>query len=437
MTLAAVASRARIQERNVEADLFLSVASEAEARMAMLLSVAVELDRADLAALLRSVWGEDQEWESAREQLERWPFVIRSSSGWRISGSIGTALAIEMRESHPAVFVRAHEVLAALEEELEATANPEEQWFVRGRIAYYLAGLDERRSAAAFGAAFADAPAMERSLARMWLAGLAIRQDYLLGSESRTIEFFRGFRQYVSGNRREAASSFELVFESGIGDIYSAIAMHLWAVVVGTRPGSKGRRILKDSIELSDKIELSDNAIMARHTLVWSMVAEANRQRGASSEILDEALTMATRNREAARATQELGLITWTRSGAAAIEWIATRAKETGSADPALVERLVAELDDVERVALSLNDLETAASAGNHAASILRDDGRYAEALDTIKRSLTAGESSGSIPANALTRLAKTAGSILRLTSDSRIHTLVDETLATIDRLKS
>lgn len=437
MTLAAVVSRARVQERNVEADLFLSVASDAETHMAMLLSVSVELGHADLAAISESVWGGDEDWGSALRQLQRWPFVSRSTSGLRIVGPIGAALAIQLQEAHPPVFLRAHEILAALEEEQEVGANPEEQWFARGRIAYYLAGIDERRSAAAFRDTFADAPVFSRPLARMWLAGLAIHQEYLLGSESRTVEFFRGFRQYVSGHRQEAERSFALVFEDGVEDVYSAIAMHLWAVIVGTRPGTRGRRILGNAIELSDQIGLVDNAVMARHTLTWSVVSEGQQadEREAGKEILRRALAIARSNKQSADATNDSTLIAWTHRAGAAVEWIVARALGTGGADPALVERLLSELDEVRRDSMVTHELETAAFAANDAAGILRDEERFDEALDMIVEMLRAGEESGSIPLNAVRKLGKTAGSMFRLTSDQEILMRVEETLSTVNRL--
>ncbi len=440
MTLAAVVTRARVQERNVEADLFLSVASDVAVRMAMVLSISVELGDADLQAITRSLWGEEgEDWDSALGELARWPFVARSSSGWRTVGPVGAALAIKFQETNPSAFSRAHEALAAFEEEQEATAHPDEQWFARGRIAYYLAGFDETRSAATFRETFANAPVMERPLARMWLAGLAIRQEYLLGSESRTIEFFRGFRLYVTGHRRDAATSFELVFEGGIEDVYSAIAMHLWAVVVGTRAGTRGRRILEDSIDLSEQIGLADNAVMARHTLTWSMVAEAlqgQERPDARREIVDGALVLARLNREAADATLEAGLMAWTHRTVASVEWIATREQATGTADPDLVERLLSELADIQATTLAMFDLETAAYAANDAAGILRDESRFVEALATLDAFLLDAEKTGVIPTNALTNLAKTAGSMFRMTRDRAIHESVESTLATVDRLK-
>ena len=79
-----------------------------------------------------------------------------------------------------------------------------DEWVIGARVAFYLAAVEYSASEAAFANAFDRAPSEMATSARRWVGELGIRQAYLLGPDSRTVVFMRGFAAYVEGQRAEA-----------------------------------------------------------------------------------------------------------------------------------------------------------------------------------------------------------------------------------------
>ena len=384
-----------------------AVSEKSVLRAAWVLSTVLAVEAAVLVELLGELWPDDEHHEQALVELLDWPMVERTTDGYRLTDASVGAFRSSFAEADPVRFRRVHELLAALEEREELAAEPEEGWFIRGRVAYYLAGYDPDSAMQAFGKSFSTPPVMERSKARMWLSWLAVRQESLMPGSQREISFYRGFRAYVLGSRVEARREFDSVIGRGDADVYEAMASHFAGLLRRRDQPDEGISLLQESVRQSHELDLTENEIMARQSLVAALTA-----RQATSD-LGEANALAKLNLSEAVQTDDEYLIFWCRKSAALTRWLFLTdggAHVTGAAHSAASE-IVAELRSVAEDAL-YGDPETALLAENDAAIVWRDLGDYQEALNEITAAI--GQASTvDVRIPTLVRLAKTTGSLL------------------------
>jgi hypothetical protein len=414
-----------------EVALFSATSSSATVRCGWILSICLSIEPTALTTLVQAIWPKEQA-EDGVVALVRWPFVQRGVDGWSIDRTIGPALARDFRESDPEAFLEAHRRLANTEQLLEQQSDGDATWYVRGRVAYYLAGLDPEHSIAQFGAGFAEAPTLGRTAARMWLSGLALRQEELLRDQRRELDFFAGFRAYVSGYRREARGHFERVIASSNPDIFSAIAMHLLGVLLRRFADERAVQLLREAVSLSSELGLAENEVMARHSLCWALVDIATR--ADQTHGYAAALELARQNVAIATATDDPNLVAWCRRTLAAIEWLAaTAGRHRPPVDRDLADRLVEELQAVSKDVAELGDAETPVIAGNDAASIFRDEGRVDDAMHEIETTLEQVAWYGAIP--AVSNLGKTLRSLRRFRLDVSQQWRMNVLVGTIERI--
>jgi hypothetical protein len=413
--------------RNRILSAFSSVAEPMVIQAAWLLSTVLAINRRDFVDLFVELWPEGAGHEEAVEEILSWPFAELTGDGYRMSGSAANAFRLDFLNSDELRFRRAHELLATLEASREVVEDPDETWFIRGRYAYYLAGYDQSRSIQVFGDGFAEPPMLDRTDARMWLSWLAIQQEDLLDEVPRAIAFFRGFRAYVSGARKQAREAFDTVLEGDEVDIYQALAAHFAGLLRRRSESETGIRLLRESISLSSGLNLPENEIMARNSLVIALIASRD------DDVLGEASALGSLNLSRALATQDPHLISWCRTTYVTSVWsnLTKRHSTVGAQALEIAPSLVAELEAVI-AEVAHSDPETRLQAANEAASILRDVGAYEQALELLDRTIS---DAAMAQKHQLERLAKTTGSMLRgLNPEQRA--VARELLARIETLK-
>src|SRR5260370_1041163 len=212
------------------AEIFLSQPT-AIVRGGLALSLSLAIEPNQLQDLVFSLWPDTALTEIELSELVDWPFVTTGESGWSMLQPMARVLSTYFREADQKLFTSAHEHLVSMERN-RTRLDELDDWFISGRTTYYLAGINPAASASQFGEVFEHAPVVDRTSCRVWLADLVDRQSYLLGDTTRAVSFFRGFRYYVSGDRRMAANEFARVLSSDDVDIYRAISLHLGALCV-------------------------------------------------------------------------------------------------------------------------------------------------------------------------------------------------------------
>lgn len=414
--LADALEQAREQKLDLALVAFKESSDLVSLRSVWLLSITISLSFVDLVSLLLRLWPDSAEPSPAG--LDNWPFLAQNEGEWSMSPRMAELLALDFRQREPETFRTAHRILIAREEALESEADPNETWFIRGRVSYYLAAIDSNESVRSFGEAFADPPAPDRTACRIWLTTLALHQAPLLHEHERALTFFRAFRHYVEGRRSQAHENFETVLAGDQEDVFAAISLHLSGNIERTRSPDRAMRRIEKSIVMSQKLSLIENEVMATHTLVWTLIERAHRRLDGAKEDLRTASSMARDNLKRAIKTDDRGLIVWCTRTAATAEWLSltdnrrTLKRVTASRRKDLIEAL----RESSNQALTLGDIETAALATNDAASVLRDSGLQLEAATEISRFLD-DVVWARIPHSALNRLGKTAGSIASLSS--------------------
>lgn len=421
--------QARASGEDPDVALFERTASADLARLASIVAIAPILPVPALTWIARRVWPELGSIDEDVTRLRALPFVWESADGLRVVDGFARGLASSFWRRDPHGFREVHRALVEREREQEPDNDPDAGWFVRGRIAYYLAGYDSRASVQSFGEMFKGPPPLGRTECRMWLCSLVDRQGYLLSHHEREIAFYRGFAHYVVGEWREAGSAFEAVLGSGPGDMYRAIALHLAGRIDRTESPARGLQRLGDSVALSGTLMLTENEIMSRNTLVWSLIAAASGP-PPNDGMLREANTLARANVRRARAAGDRGLSMWSSRTAVTANWLQlTSLHTTVAAVPSgQVESSVAELLAVCDEATELGDLETVVVAHNDALTIYRDSGRIADAVELAEGAVRRLEWIR-IESRQLTRLYQTIRSLLHLTGDPLLRGRITDSL--------
>lgn len=397
---------------------FLATGSEDEVRLAEVVACVIAQPIATICDIAERVWeGFDR---SSAETLRRRPFIEDVVGGVRLSDYRAAELTARFRADDPAAFAAVHRYLAETENDaLEREEDPEERWFIRGRTAFYLAGIDPSQSVAEFGETFTEPPVVERTAGRLWLSALVERQAPLLSKAERAVIFFRGFRQYVLGSRAAARADFEQVVRTNEQDRYRAVALHLLGTM--QRDREVADRLTRESVVLSSRLGIAENEIMARHTLSWSITAAAQSSpREHRGPLIDEAFALASLNDSRANQTQDDYLVAWCSRTKSIVEWLRLTDFRSNVDDEALSDasRIESNLYKASRLALEIGDLETACLAANDAVGVWRDIGSFDIAITEAVEFLDELTEFHAAPAT-LENLAKTLGSMQGLVSDA------------------
>jgi hypothetical protein len=407
--------------------VFANRASFDAVRVAWVVAAAIALPTDDVHAAVAAAGFDSIDIEGGFRELQSWPVVQHGSDGWRVTDVLSEPLvaAFQEHEAGSGAFLRVYEHLVERERRREAEANEDEVWYVRGRLAFYLAGLASEQSVAEFGARFSDAPVLDRTAARVWLSSLALGQRRLLRDHERELMFFHAFKLYVAGRRQDALKGFETVIGSFDDsptveslpqrDRFTAISLHLAAAIFRRQRPAVATDYLRLAVELSELLGLRENEVMSRQTLVWNVIERANRSEDAQRQVrYEEAFRLALQNVEAARLYEDPYLVFWTEHTAIESEWLFltdARRSFSGAArekGPELARRLIDIADELR----AMKDLESAALAANSAASIYRDLGNYEAALAAVEGIVTA-IGTNPVALSGYVRLGKTTGSIL------------------------
>jgi tetratricopeptide (TPR) repeat protein len=409
---------ARAEGRDPAMAAFLAAAPSNVIRAAWLLAVTVELGPSELVAIANQIWPEES-FDEVVESLEKWPIVANMEGRMRASEAFAPGLAQEFASREPEDFALAHELLVRLEQAREVGEDEYQSWLIRGRIAFYLAGLQPEESVKEFGDVFASAPSYDRVAARIWVSSLVLRQEPLLHEQRRELAFYRGFRAYVMTESGAARDAFEEVVAEEKVDPYQAIALHLLGVLLRRRDSRRAVQLLEHSVALSSDLQLHENEVMARTSLAWALVARAQLAAPEGQDDFARAFEVARQTRGMAEAQGDPTLTAATRFTSAVTEWLWRTNDHISTADVSDgdVRRLADELQSVFSDAVQVNDFEAVVSAGNAAAQMLADVGRYEEALDRVEATLRYVEWLRHPPPK-IVRLAKTTGSILAKAGD-------------------
>jgi hypothetical protein len=421
-TLVRLTDEALERKEEPTLELLRRLTTVSSKRLVWLLSVGLGLTEAEIGTLLPQIWPDESSAVAIDNSrlIASWPFVESTSESLRIAAGLEPLLAADFLKGDPEHFQIAHEVLAAHEESLEEADDEVEGWYSRGRIAYYLAGTNPDRSVGEFGNAFARPPILDRFSCRMWLTTLVDHQSYLLADHQRELAFFRGFRLYTSGRTRAALEQFEAVVADDVVDTYGAIARHLGGVILLGRNPPLGFAWIQLSLDMSRDLHIAENEVMARNTLIWALVRRAQEQVNDPGPDLDRARQLAVENSKVARATQDRSLIAWSTRSEAAVVWLSLTRMRTHSSGASTADRtrLLNLLHQSQELSWAIGDFETAGFAANDAASILRDSGELDRGLDELESFLfRLGDLRG--PFSVLRNMAKTTGSIIRLSTIS------------------
>jgi len=388
-----------------EVRLFLAAAPSPVLRAAWLTSISLGLRAEDLVDLCVRLWPKDQPVEPTI--LDDFP-IFRQAAGFiELADYAVGAISSDFRSRDQEKYLDAHQILVAGE---EATLDDEDEWLIAGRIAFYLAALDETESSARFRSSFSRPPSYsDQTRYRMWLTSLALRQQPLLPSFSRDSLFYSAYRFYISGQRRLAHDAFEEVLLADQRDEIHAIALHLSAVLESDLEVRRQR--LEESVELSETLELEVNEVMARNTLVTTLLG-----RTPDNVSLTRALELARVNREKARHSSDPGLLPWCTRTWAATEWEFSTSHAPPRSD--LASQLITELDAARDEAFGTAELDTALYIANTAAVIARDVGDYTQAMEFIDGTISRMSHFGARPYRALNRVTQTLRSIRNASGD-------------------
>lgn len=385
------------------------------------LSVALVISASELGEAVATVWGDAPlagGTQALEEALLKWPFVRRERQGLRLDHPAAGALAADFRHQEPESFEATHRVLYELEEKRAREVDEDDPWFVRGRLAFYLAGWDQDKSVEGFEEVFVSDPrTMDRHSARMWLTSLVLRQRPLLDRHERETLFFQAFRDYVTERRPEARETFRHVLELGDqDDVVTAIATHLLGVLTVREQTVEAMGLMRRSIKACQAVGLTVGEIMARNSLSWAYVRRARQVPKKRAELLQKASALADENVLRCEAVDDRSLSLWCAYAQSSIGWLKVTRNQSRVPQPAHAAPYSERLVELGDQALAANDLETAARAYNAAAGVNRDVGLFGAALEVIGHALDA-TSPAPLSASALDHFAKTVGSTLGLAS--------------------
>lgn len=402
--------------------VFAATASPEVRASAQVLAVTLSSSPTRLTELISETWPDLAERSaSAVETLSTWPFVAASrETDWRIYPGAAESLKNEFREADARAFVALHDRLAVLEDEVAVQEEiAQSRWHARARAAYYRSAVNADDAADRFGESFVTSPPLERSRARAWLGQLVARQRSLLSDQERVVTFFEAFSRYRH-ERSRAKPLLETVLASDATDVYQAVALHLYGVIISANNRGEAIAAFRRSVTMSSEVGVPDNEIMARNSLVWAILATTPKTQDAR----ESAFALAEENVARAEAIGENSMIASLRFTAAAIEWVvltegnssvSRRAREAAP-------RIAAALDAIADSSRAAGDISGAVRALNELASVKRDVGELENSLATLDGARDWLATLSWLPSEGVSRLAKTARSVRgrALSADTR-----------------
>jgi hypothetical protein len=410
--------------------VMVSVAPRAVTRRAYVLSTSLGLEFDELESAVAATWPDEGRRSVEAESLALWPAIERRGRTWHANDAVVDLLASHFSGQEPEAFGRLNSRLMRTEIDTRDSLVSElrdrgevEAWRSGARVAFYRAATSPERSVKEFGEAFSEAPSPDVSAYRLWVANLVKRREPLLMGFPRELAFYRGFRAYIGGDRRKAANEFRAVVrDAGSMDRYRAISLHLLAVISGARSLSSQQR-LEESVSLSVEMGLVENEVMARNSLVWSLVKRAEaRARTVGSNRYLEALSVASANLELAG---ELGppYVSAAERAYWTVKWLSAtdgRRRDLSAAKSSEANEFAHNLIRIGRDSAQA-DGETSILAFNDAASVWRDVGSYTRAVEVIVE-VVERFANGYWP--SLGRVAKTSASILARSDDPEVRAI-------------
>ena len=173
-------------------------------------------------------------------------------------------------------------------------------------------------------------------------------------------------------------------------DPYTAIALHLLAVLLRSNDPDRTIELLHQSIAMSSSIGLDENGVMARTSLVWALLSRGHLRAPETEPDLRDAFELARNSVDLARALGSPDLISGTQYAAAVAEWLSlSRDRSEAEAVPREdVARLVDVLDNLGHDAVERQDFNSAISTVSAAADIRVSVKDYDAALYQIRELL-------------------------------------------------
>jgi hypothetical protein len=372
--------------------------------------------------------------EEAVDEALSWPFVVNNGDEFQIVAGFETALAQSLRASDPDAFVSAHAFFADLEKGRQSV-HAEDRWLARSRVAYYTAPLDERESVTEFEAAFRDAPIMDRTWHRIWLADLVERQVDVFGEKSRIVSFHRGFQLYVAGRRDDALKAFNSVTSAGTRDSYDAIALHLAALCESNRDSDAVVAKLRLSINRSERLRLDDNLLRARNSLVWTLIRRSSKH---PHELASARKEAAVNLRLLDKVEEPKHFAPWLLLASAVTKWISVVGPDhrqvTRAESLFVVGEVRREFAEALTAADIVDDRETALRALNERACVSRDIGWYEDAVEDIAEAALRAQRVDP-DAQEIDLLLKTSGSLRsHVRSDRQLLAVLNESMHQLEQ---
>jgi tetratricopeptide (TPR) repeat protein len=369
-----------------ELAIFAATAPTVVHLSARLLAVTISSSPTRLRQLMSETWPDLAEAAPAAiEQLSAWPFVVAPSEAeWRVYPDIASSLKSEFRHADARAFIAVNDRLTQLEEATAAQDETEQaRWQADARAAYYRSAVDQDDAVDRFGASFIASPPLERTRARAWLGELVARQRSMLSSHARVVAFFEAFAIYRHSHKK-AKPLLEVVIASDSVDVYQAVALHLYGVVILQQKRGEAVDAFRRSVAMSLEVGIPDNEIMARNSLAWALVEHGQEHQ----KTREAALVLAEENVARAETTGEWYLIKATLFTAAAIEWsVLTEARRSRPSQQALqaAPRILASFQAIVEADRDEGDVPSAVRAFNELALVRRDMGALDEALTTLE----------------------------------------------------
>lgn len=413
--------------------------TDGEKLVAAALVGAISATREDLSQILEAVLPAGGGIGTSIDRLLERPFVEKVANGFRVTPEFRQALLPKL-SSHKSVIEACSRHFIELERvEQKELAGTEREWFVKGRIAYYLAPLDPGASSEGFVKTLLEASPYVANDANAWLSELALGQQYFLKERNeRTISFFTAFRCYRMHAYEAAAEGFlRVVNTSETEDSLLAISLHLWAVAEGSlRRGRYAKEeiagSMKRAVEISQNLGLVENEIMSRNSLVFNMLEKVDDASSDTKTLVAEAARLASKNYQVARSHEDSFLERWTIHARTVTKWMDVT---FGQLPPVDVDDLEAEGIEADcyraiYLAKKSRDWEAVVATSNSLLCILRDRGDLDRAMEEVSSLFHFMK--GIYPPSNWGNLGKTLGSMRRYTSNTQEQSL-DTILETYD----
>ena len=404
-------------------------ADSLEQRAGLVLAASIAASKEQIQAAMSQVADVPvDELAKALESLINRPFVERVYEGYRLEDSFRQGLLELGADGEAAILEKSSQYFLEMENDvLLSEVGTEYEWFVRGRIAFYLAAIEPGESLARFIEAFTEPPPDESVDPKSWLADLAIKQEVHLGKSTRIIQFFKAFRDYKLNHWKEASNAFRHIIDtSEEEDLPLAVSEHLWSVINAS--DDRSTETLRHSIALSVDISAVENEIMARNTLIFQLFDRSEKLEDRML-ILEEAKRLAELNHRVSEQWGDDFFIRWTLHALAVATWLYI---SNGRQDARIVsqhhaDQIVTDLFEVVDLFRQEGDLEGAAKAYNNAACLRRDQRNFDEAAEIVERAIR--ELSWASPPLSAQSFGKTLGSISKMSPSPSQRAKVNKVL--------